>query len=217
MKALRDNFNGIVICLFELVIGILLLINPVGFTSGIIIAAGCILIVIGLINCIRYFRTELKEASKGQYLTKGLMAIMAGVFCVFNTEWFIVTFSALTVIYGVIVLLAAVEKIQLCVDLLRQKRTKWYLAAFSAVISVVCAVIILKNPFSSTIVIWIVAGVSLILEAVFDMYILMANNKTWEEKNKVEEVQNKTEGEKMSEETDSEEMNVEEVNTPEMN
>lgn len=36
MKALRENFNGIIICLFELVIGILLLINPVGFCLGVI-------------------------------------------------------------------------------------------------------------------------------------------------------------------------------------
>ena len=63
-------------------------------------------------------------------------------------------------------------------DLLRLKRKKWYLAAISSVISIICAVIILKNPFSSVEITWIIAGVSLILEAVFDMYILMANSKT---------------------------------------
>lgn len=221
MKELKENFNGIIICLFELVIGILLLINPVGFTSGIIIVAGLIMIVNGLINCIRYFRTNLKEASKEQFLTKGLIAIMAGAFCVLNTNWFIETFSALTVIYGIVVLLSSVEKIQLCVDLLRQKKTKWYLAAISAVISFVCAVIILKNPFSSTTVIWIIAGISLILEAVFDMYTLMANGRAREDKNVVEEVHNKTEVEKntedMSEEVKAEESNSEEGNSEDMN
>ena len=192
MKVLRENFNGIVICLFELVIGILLLIDPIGFTSGIIITAGILLILAGLINCIKYFRAEVREASKGQFLTKGLIAVLAGVFCIFNTDWFIVTFSALTVIYGVVVLLASVEKIQLCIDLLRQKRKKWYLAAISAIISLVCAAIILKNPFSSTTIIWIVAGVSLILEAVFDVYTLMANLGKQEEKN-VDELHNGTE------------------------
>lgn len=178
MKALRENFNGIITCLFELVIGILLLINPMGFTTGIIMTAGGILILIGVINCIKYFTTELREATKGQYLTKGLIAVLSGAFCVLNTEWFLVTFPALTVIYGVAVLLAAVEKVQLCMDLLRLKRKKWYLAAISSVISIICAVIILKNPFSSVEITWIIAGVSLILEAVFDMYILMANSKT---------------------------------------
>ena len=213
MKTLRENFNGIVICLFELVIGILLLINPIGFTSGIIIAAGIILVLNGLINCIKYFRAEVKEASKGQFLTKGLIAIIAGVFCILNTEWFIVTFSALTVIYGVIVLLAAVEKIQLCMDLLRQKRKKWYLAAFSAIISLVCAAVILKNPFSSTTIIWIVAGVSLILESIFDMYTLLENCRKQEENVKKEEVQNKSEEEKIFK-TSQDEISTDLANTP---
>lgn len=208
MKALKENFNGIVICLFELVIGILLLINPVGFTSGIIMTAGGILCLIGLINCVKYFRAEVKEASKGQFLTKGLVALIAGAFCILNTDWFIVTFSALTVIYGVVVLLASVEKIQLCVDMLRQKRKRWYLAAISAVISLACAVIILKNPFSSTAVIWIVAGISLILEAVFDVYTLMANLGKQEEKKNEEEKKEEI----VKEEADNKEEKIEGIN-----
>ena len=36
MKSLKENANGIVLCLFELIVGILLLINPVSFTAWII-------------------------------------------------------------------------------------------------------------------------------------------------------------------------------------
>lgn len=187
MKTLRENFNGMVICFFELVIGILLLINPIGFTTGIIMTGGGLLVLSGLVNCIRYFRAEVREAARGQYLTKGLVAVIAGVFCIYNTEWFLVTFSALTVIYGVVVLLASVEKIQLCLDMLRLKKRKWYLAAISAVISLVCAVLILKNPFSSSAIIWIIAGVSLILEAFFDLFTLVVNWKRTEEKKSQEE------------------------------
>lgn len=217
MKALRENFNGIIICLFELVIGILLLINPVGFTSGIIVAAGGILCLSGLVNCIKYFRAEIKEASKGQFLTKGLVALIAGAFCIFNTDWFIVTFSALTVIYGVVVLLASVEKIQLCVDMLRQKRKKWYLAAISAVISLVCAAIILKNPFSSTAVIWIVAGVSLILEAVFDVYTLMANLGKQEKNINVSDLEHGSDKVINITKTECEEGNSEDINSDKVN
>ena len=216
MKALKENLSGIIVCLLELVIGLLLLINPVGFTSGIIITLGILLCLNGLSNCIKYFRADVKEASKGQFLTKGLIAVLAGAFCVFNTDWFIVTFSALTVIYGVIVLLASIQKIQLCVDLLRKKRKKWYLAAISAVISLVCAVIILKNPFSSTTLIWIVAGISLILEAIFDMYTLMENCRKQEEKVKSKEVQNKTEEESTSK-MRTDEMNADSENATVVN
>ena len=154
MKLLKKNMNGILLCLFELVIGILLLIDPIGFTSGIIIAAGIAMTVIGLVNCIWYFQTDSILAAKGQFLTKGLIVLLIGIFCICNSQWFITTFSALTVLYGIAVLLSAVEKVQLCVDMFRQKKPKWYFTAISAVVSLVCAVIILKSPFTSTAVLW---------------------------------------------------------------
>ena len=33
MKFLKSNFSGIVMCLIEVMVGILLLVNPVGFTA----------------------------------------------------------------------------------------------------------------------------------------------------------------------------------------
>lgn len=192
MKALKENFKGILICLFELVIGILLLMDPVAFTSGIIIAAGIALILLGLVNCIKYIRIDFRRAAKGQYLTKGLLSILVGGFCVSNSQWFIATFSALTVIYGVAILLSSIEKVQLCVDLFRSKKPKWYFAAFSAILSIVFAVIILKRPFATSAALWIFTGVALIAEAAFDILVLLMNRKRTSEK------VNESEGEKSS-------------------
>ena len=40
MQTLKENMSGIIACLVEALVGILLFVNPVGFTSGIIIALG---------------------------------------------------------------------------------------------------------------------------------------------------------------------------------
>ena len=56
MKKIKENFGGILLCLGQLLIGILLLINPAGFTSGIIIAVGAVLLLAGIVSAIRYFR-----------------------------------------------------------------------------------------------------------------------------------------------------------------
>ena len=42
----------------EILIGILLLINPVGFTSSIIVAFGIVLTIMGIGQIIKYFRTD---------------------------------------------------------------------------------------------------------------------------------------------------------------
>ena len=55
MEALKGSLNGIVLCLFELIVGILLLINPVGFTAWIIMSAGIVLMLLGLVEVAKYW------------------------------------------------------------------------------------------------------------------------------------------------------------------
>lgn len=169
METVKEKANGIVLCLFELIVGVLLLINPVGFTAGIIKVTGIVLMILGLIEIVKYFRTSAEEAFLGQTLVKGLVSVLAGAFCTFKTGWFIITFPVLTIIYGVIILLVGLGKIQLTVDMARRKNKSWGWAALNAVISIVCAIVILNNPFTSTAALWVFTGASLIVEGVFDI------------------------------------------------
>lgn len=175
MKNLKSNVNGIFLCIFEIAVGILLLINPIAFTAGIITGGGVILLVTGVIGIVKYFRTEAKEAASGQYLVKGLVALMAGAFCAFKSDWFIVTFPALTIIYGIVVLITGLGKVQLTFDMIRKKNKKWFLGIISALLSVICAVIILNNPFASAAVLWMFTGISMIAEAVIDIIALIVS------------------------------------------
>ena len=177
MSTLKRSLNGIVMSLVELIVGILLLINPVGFTSGIIVACGIVLMVCGLVSVIKYFRAEPEDAAVKQLLAKGLAELLVGVFCAFRSHWFVVTFPVLTLIYGVVILFAGLTKVQWTVDMLRLKRKKWFLGMLSAAVSIVCGVVIITSPFSSTAVLWMFTGVSLIVEAVFDVITTIWGNK----------------------------------------
>ncbi len=178
MKALKRNTNAIVLCIAEALAGILLLVNPVEFTTGIIMAAGIALMIGGLINVNRYFRSKPAEAAVGQLLTRGLIALLAGVFCAFNPHWFIVTFPVIAILYGAAVLIGGLGKVQLAIDMLRFKNSKWWWGAISAVISIICALVIISNPFSSTDALWWFTGISLIVEAVFDVITQIMRGKS---------------------------------------
>ncbi|RKI27308.1 hypothetical protein D7V82_09570 [bacterium 1xD8-6] len=177
MAKLKSNIGGIVMCLFEIMAGILLLVNPVIFTSGIIVALGIVLLVIGLLGVISYFRMEPAEAAMKQTLAKGLAVSAAGLFCIVQYQWFVESFSILAILYGVIILTMGFSKIQWAVDMLRMEREKWFLAAIGALLSVVAAVVILMNPFSSTKILWMFVGVSLILQAAVDIMALVSCNQ----------------------------------------
>lgn len=162
------KISKLLLALCELAIGVVLLINPEGFSEIIIKGIGAALMVFGIISIVRYFKETPEAAAQEQTLTVGLLEVLFGLFCLLKSDWFLVTFPLLTVLYGVITLIIGVAKIQWAADLLREKAGKWFLAAISAAVSVVCSIIILCNPFASAAVLWTFIAVSLILEAVFD-------------------------------------------------
>ena len=169
MNLLKRSPNEIIMSITELIVGILLLIDPVGFTSGIIVVFGIILMACGLVNIVKYFRAEPEAAAVKQLLAKGLSELLLGAFCAFQSHWFVVTFPVLTLIYGVLILFTGLTQIQWTVDMIRLKRKRWYLAMIGAAASVLCGIVIITSPFSSTAVLWMFTGISLIVEAVFDV------------------------------------------------
>lgn len=166
---LKRNLNSMTMSLVEILIGILLLINPVGFTSSIIIAFGVVLMIAGVFDIIKYFYNEPEKAALSQFLSRGLLALLAGAFCVFCSEWFVVTFPMLTMVYGAVILVTGIVKLQWTADMIRLKRRKWFWIAISAGLSVICGVTIIANPFRSTAIVWVFIGTSLIVEAAFDL------------------------------------------------
>ncbi len=171
MKSKRMDIGRIAAGIFELLVGILLLINPAGFTNGIIIAAGVILCAIGIKFIIHYFRMDAYHGAKSRALFKGLFSLLTGVFCIVKSHWFVATFPLLTVVYGVTILLFGLSKVQTTVDMIRLKFRKWFLAAISAVITLACSAVILMNPFGTTAILWIFTGVALIVEAILDIVV----------------------------------------------
>lgn len=169
MKKINLGTSSLFMSVVEIVIGILLLINPVGFTSGIIIALGVAMVAMGVGQTISYFRTEATEAAKKGYLTKGILLVAFGLFCAFNSGWFVATFPVITVLYGVLILVAGTNKLQTAIDMVRAKQKYWYVALIGALLTLVFAVLIIVNPFASTAFLWYFIGVSLIIEAVVDV------------------------------------------------
>lgn len=169
MKKAHFGTSSLFMSIVEIVLGILLLINPVGFTSGIIITLGIVLAAMGLSCTVDYFRMEAQAAAESGNLAKGILFTVFGLFCVFKSGWFISTFPVITVLYGVLILVTGVGKLQISVDMVRAKRKYWFVALISALLTLVFAILIVANPFASTTFLWGFIGITLIVEAVMDI------------------------------------------------
>lgn len=175
----RDSTSSVNAIMFisEIVLGILLLINPIGFTSGIIVALGFVMVCLGIGSIVGYFRKTPEEAAQKNDFAKGLILALLGAFCVFKSEWFIATFPLLTVLYGVLTLVMGISKIQQAIDMLRMKRKFWMIAVMNAVLTIIFSVLILSNPFASTAILWTFIGVTLIIEAIIDLLTVIFGRK----------------------------------------
>ena len=177
MRKLLKKFDSFIMALGEVLVGILLLVDPVRFTTAIIIGVGILLAVYGGLSVYAYFRSAPEEAARGQDLTKGLCVLAGAAFCIFRSEWFSMTFPLLTMLYGVGILVTGLAKVQWAVDMLRMKMKLWYFPAAGAALTLIVAGVIIQNPFETTEILWTFAGIALIVEAVVDLLGLVYEGK----------------------------------------
>lgn len=166
---LHGKTGSVMTCIIEIAVGALLLINPVGFTSGIIIGAGVLLCLGGAVSIARYFLTKPEIAAQGQLLFKGLLCLMGGAACITQYEWFLSAFPLLTVLYAIAMLILAAAKLQRMADMRRMGVSRWYMPGVAAALAAVLAVVILWNPFGAAAAVWRFAAISLIAEAVVEI------------------------------------------------
>lgn len=172
MTFIRKNMPNVILCLGELIVGILLLVNPEGFTRSIIMALGVAVAALGVFNVIRYFRTNPVQAATERRLAYGLGQLALGAFCLTQSHWLVGLFPVLTRLYGAAVLVLALFRIQQFVDA-RRLGFKGLVSGVSALFTLVYACMILLIPETT----WMFVGIMLLLEALMDLLILFIDRR----------------------------------------
>ena len=164
-KFLTSKIGNILLCIAEIIVGVLLLVNPDAVTSAFIIGAGAVMILTGIVFCTLYFVGEAEKMVIKQLLFKGLLLIILGVLCVTQYGVLLAALPFVTWVYAIAMLILAAYKVQCTVDILRLSGIRWYFPAISAALAVVLALFILLNPNTAMKIVWGFMGVSIILEA----------------------------------------------------
>jgi len=179
MKNLTKKTSiSLILAVCELLLGLLLLTNPVGLTSVVIIVLGALLILLGAYDLFQYIRLPKEEAAKTWKLASGAGILAIGVVVIANQEWMAQMLGTMTTLYGGIALAGAFMKMQIAVDALRSKHPFWYMMGISFLATIILAVLLFVNPFTESAV-WIVTGIVLLVLAVLDTlyFILGRTNK----------------------------------------
>lgn len=173
MKALRANLGFIILCLVELLIGIVLLIDPDRFTRTALFLVGLVLLAAGAVCVVRYLVSPPERAAEEKNLAIGLLCLIAGALFVFRNS----LFPSLTHIYGIALLVVGAVKFQQGFDRLRFHLPYWYLTVINALIALVISVLILIDPFKALEMLWRIVAIALIVEAVLDLAAIITGIK----------------------------------------
>lgn len=169
MNTLKNSFQNVVGAVVQLVIGILLLCKSDTFTKGIIIAFGFFLIFYALKNISEFFKVDAVDAYKQRYISKCLMSFIAGIICIIKAEWFMLIFPIQTLIYGIAILVYGIQKIDFMIVMRRLNHKVWIWIGINSLVSIICALVIITDPFRASRGMWIFSGLYLIVQAALDI------------------------------------------------
>lgn len=173
MKLIKENPQTILMVLFEIAVGSLLLINPDGFTRAILVSFGVIMLIIGIVNLIKYVSKKKSSLFPVLRLIAGIVSIIVGAIFTFGPSMIMGIFTLIAIVYGIILIVSGVMKMQ---DFFQAKKYEPYVPIvilFSAIASVVLGLIIIINPFETAMLAFRFMGISLIVEAVIDILTLV--------------------------------------------
>ncbi len=146
-----------------ILLGISLIIWPLGATTFIYNTLGVLILVYGSTKIIGYFKSEESDALFQFDVVLGVVAAVLGLLLIFATQMFV---SLLPILMGIFLIVEGVLKIRPALDLREVGYANWWWALIVAAVVLCCGVFLIINPFAGASIAAIFLGVSLIVDGV---------------------------------------------------
>ena len=167
-KRTIDSFRNqlIYIACALIVLGVLLVAFP-GISALIICyIIGAVLCVLGLIRIVGYFRIERDFAFASFGLVRGGVLLLLGILVLVRPQ---LLSALLTVVFGIVLFVDGVLKIQYAIDMLRLRASGWWLVLVCALLMCVLGIVALCDPFATALALMTFIGISLIVDGIMDL------------------------------------------------
>ena len=173
MEKFKRLLPTILMIVFELTIGILLLIDGEKFTQVILIIFGVFLLICGLITLIRSLLAGRNGGSIPMLqLVLSIILIAVGAFFAAASGSVMSVMSAVTLVIGIIIAFNGMLKLAEYVSIRKSGGVSWF-AVVGAILTIILGIVIAFNPFGTTALMWTILGVMLIVSVIFDIISLI--------------------------------------------
>ena len=162
MKTLKKiKWNVIISSVIYVALGVILLLWPEEMAKNI-----CYVIAVGIVNLIDYIRKDYSVDAYRYNLVYGLVCILFGVFVFVKVDTVV---SIIPFLLGFAVTISGLLKFQNAVDLVRMKYSGWGIVMIVSVLNIAFGIVLIMNPFTSAMVLFICIGIGMIYSGVSDL------------------------------------------------
>ncbi len=171
MKAKRETFNKIIYgswisSLLFLAFGIFLFAKPKMANSLIGYFVGGLILVSGAVSLFNYFFAKKEIKYINFELIYGIITIIAGIAIIFNP---LSISSIVTLGLGIWMVINGIMKLNTGIFLKKCKEETWVILLFIGILTLLSGILLIINPFKSTMIVTQVVGVFVIVYAILDI------------------------------------------------
>ena len=165
MDFIKKSYSSLLILLAEAVLGIFMIVKPELLRSVVTILIGVLLILVGTIALVKYFFLDSRGASPVSRCVMGIISVLVGVLClIFNGKMG----KAFIIVYGAILILNAAYKVYAYVTTRKATGQASFFQLISGLVALIVGVVLIVWANETVNLLWILAGIALLVEAVID-------------------------------------------------
>lgn len=157
---------SIFISVLMIILGLILVINPIKSLEVIVIAFSIIMIINGISSFITYFTTSKEDRLFSLDLIIGMSTILYGILVfIFRLD----LINILPIVLGVWIIISNLFKLQLSINLISVEGSGFIGLVLISILMIILGVVLIINPFGSSIVITQLAGILLLITEVINL------------------------------------------------
>ena len=158
--------SSLITSLFLIALGILLIFQSEVTIITIAYVVGSVIIALGVLSGIKFFSNLSKEKKSELDLVYGIISVVLGIVIIDNPEG---VASIMPIILGVSIIISSATKLQYAFELKANNNNLWKTTMLLSIISTICGLVLLFNPFKAISYFTKLVGVFIIIYAVLDM------------------------------------------------
>ena len=177
MKTLMNKIfkSSILGALALVVLGILLIFESEATIVTISYVIGGILVAIGVLALLKFYKEVKENDDTGMDLVYGIISIILGIVVISNPK---AVASIIPIIMGLLIILNSGTKLQYSIELKKNNNNLWKSTMILSLISTLCGVLLIFNPFKGAAFLTKLIGFLILLYAILDIVSTIAIKNT---------------------------------------